>query len=187
MTYRDRREARAERLREWAEKRDVKADAAEAKTRQLADMIPFGQPILVGHHSEGRSRRDAERIQRGMSATVEHSRKADEMRSKADNIEAAAEHAIYSDDGDAIERLEGRIAELEAKRSRIKAYNTSCRKGARDVALLSDAEQADILNVAKHASFQLRENGAAPAYWLSNLSGNLNAQRKRLASLRSAS
>jgi hypothetical protein len=34
-------------------------------------MIPFGQPILVGHHSEGRARRDQGRIESGMRAGVE--------------------------------------------------------------------------------------------------------------------
>lgn len=58
MTYRDRREAKADRLREWAEKREAKAAAAFDSAATLSDAIPFGQPILVGHHSEKRARRD---------------------------------------------------------------------------------------------------------------------------------
>jgi hypothetical protein len=39
-------------------------DAEWEKGRRIADMIPLGQPILVGHHSEGRHRRDLGRIHR---------------------------------------------------------------------------------------------------------------------------
>ena len=36
----------------------------DAEHRQSCDMIPMGQPILVGHHSEGRHRRDLDRTER---------------------------------------------------------------------------------------------------------------------------
>jgi hypothetical protein len=105
MTYRDRRRARADRLRDWASKRHARSDAAFESARRLADAIPLGQPILVGHHSERRARRDAERIDHDMSKGVEHQRLADRMTSRAAEIERQADHAIYSDDADAIERL----------------------------------------------------------------------------------
>jgi len=62
-----------------------------------------------------------------MQRSIDHTTKAAEMRSKAANIEAAAARSIYSDDPDAVEQLEARLAELEAKRDRIKAYNKSVR------------------------------------------------------------
>lgn len=189
MTYRERREARAERLREWAGKREAKADAAFAQVDQIASMIPFGQPILVGHHSERRARRDADRIDSGMRRSFEHARKADEMNSKADNIEAAAAHAIYSDDPDAVERLEGRIATLEAERDRIKAYNASCRKaakagGAGDLSLLDEAQSANLLRIAQVTPYALGAGNSYPGYHLTNLSGNIKRNRDRLAQLR---
>ena len=58
MGYRERRLAKAERLREWAEKRQAKSAAAFKGVHTIADGIPFGQPILVGHHSERHARRD---------------------------------------------------------------------------------------------------------------------------------
>lgn len=187
MTYRDRREARADRLEEWAGKREAKAEAAETSARQLADQIPFGQPILVGHHSEGHARRDAERIYNRTAKAYEHSTKADEMARKAASIRAAADRSIYSDDEDAIERLEERIAELEAERDSIKAYNASCRKGTPDPSLLSDKGRADLASVANYAPYQLGKNGAMPGYALTNLGGNINRQKKRLEELRKAS
>ena len=102
---------------------------------------------------------------------------------RADSIEAAAAHAIYSDDDDAIPRLRERIAGWEAERARIKAYNASCRKGARNVELLDEKQQAELASSARVAPYQLRDNGAAPAYWSANLSGNIGRQRKRLEQL----
>lgn len=185
MTYRERREARAERLRQWAEKRDARSAAAFQTARTIADGIPLGQPVLVGHHSEKRHRRDLDRIDNGMRKGIEHGRKAESMRSRADNIEHAAERAIYSDDPDAIERLRERIADLEAARDRITAYNKACRKAGRvtpeAVALLDDAQRSSLESITKYAAFQLRAGGAFPPYMTSNLSGQISKARERLA------
>ena len=182
MTYRERRERRAERLREWADKRDAKAEAASSRVHQITDAIPLGQPILVGHHSERRARRDQDRIEAGMRQTVEHTRTAVDMRQRAANIDAAAGRAIYSDDSDAPERLRERIAELEAERGRIKAYNASCKK-ARDLSLLDERQQATLRQVAQVQSYALGKRGEFPGYALTNLSGNIRRNKERLAAL----
>lgn len=184
MTYRERRERRAERLREWAAKRELRSAAAFEQAHQISDMIPFGQPVLVGHHSQRRHERDLGRIDAAMGRGVEHQRKATKFVSRADNIEAAMEAAIYSDDPDAIEALERRIAGLEAERDRIKAYNASCRRGAPDESLLDEAQRDKLARVHKYAAFQLGKSGAFPAYALSNLNGNIKRNRDRLAILR---
>jgi len=188
MTYRERREAKAERLREWADKREAKSKAALSQADAMYDAIPFGQPILVGHYSEGRDRRYRDRAWNTMGRGVEHGRKAEEMRRRADNIEAAAERAVYSDDPDAAERLTERIAELEAERARIVAYNKSCRKAAKtggtgDLSLLDDRQRAEIATLARVCPYQVRDGGAFPSYATSNLSGNIGRLRKRLAAL----
>ena len=188
MTYRERREARAERLRAWAEKRDAKAATTFGTVADLADRIPLGQPILVGHHSEGRARRDAERITAGMRTAIDHQRTAERMRSRADNIEQAAGRAIYTDDPDAPEALRARIADLEAERSRITAYNADCRRAVKagtvgNTALLDERQRANLLAVARYSAYQLRPGGAMPPYATSNLSGRITAARDRLARL----
>jgi hypothetical protein len=48
----------------------IVAHRAKAAVDTIADGIPIGQPILVGHHSERRARRDAEKIRDGMSKAV---------------------------------------------------------------------------------------------------------------------
>jgi hypothetical protein len=109
------------------------------------------------------------------------------MRSRADNIRAQADHAIYSDDEDAIERLRERIAGLEAERKRITDYNRSCRKAAKtgelgDLSLLDSKQQRQIATLSG-LSHQVRSGGAFPAYATSNLSGNIGRLKKRLAGL----
>lgn len=186
-TYRERREAKADRLREWADKRDGKAAAGFKKADDIADLIPFGQPILVGHHSEGRARRDQDRIASGMRAGIENSRKADDFRRRADGIDRAADNAVYSDDVDAVERLEVRIVEREGERDRVKAFNVSARKGAPDLSLLDEKQRVDILSIAKVAAYQLGKGGAFPGYHLSNLGATIRKDKKRLAAIRAAS
>jgi methylase of polypeptide subunit release factors len=67
----DRAEAKAERLENLSERRLQEAHQARAAVDRIADGIPFGQPILVGHHSERHARKDAEKIRRGMDKAVE--------------------------------------------------------------------------------------------------------------------
>jgi hypothetical protein len=66
----EREEERAERFGDYQEKRADDAERAHAAVAQVADAIPLGQPILVGHHSERRARKDAERIENGMRKAV---------------------------------------------------------------------------------------------------------------------
>ena len=58
MTRRERLERKAEKRHEWAVSRTGKASAEWEKgdLREEKSGIPFGQPILVGHHSEGMHR-----------------------------------------------------------------------------------------------------------------------------------
>jgi hypothetical protein len=183
VTHRERRERRAARLREWAAKRAAESEAAFDRAHDAAGQIPLGQPILVGHHSERRHRRDLARIDGAMEAGVEHGRKSDEMSRRAGNIEAALEASIYDDDPDAVERLRERIAALEAERERIKAYNASCRCGQPDPSLLDERQRETLESVRRVAPYAIGKGGSFPSYALSNLSGNLARNRQRLARL----
>ena len=66
-TLAERQEARAERFTGYSGKRASESAQALDEVERLAAMIPPGQPILVGHHSERRARRDAQRIENGMN------------------------------------------------------------------------------------------------------------------------
>ncbi len=181
MTYRERREARVERLENWAQGRERQADAAMAKVDEIAAMIPFGQPVLFGHHSERRARADADRIDRGMHSSLEHATKATEMRRKAANITAAAEGAIYSDDPDALERLQEKLDGLLADRAAIVAYNKTARKGKPNLSLLPVKFHRSLPAPPPDAVVL---SAALPGYVLSNLSGVIANTRRRLDGLR---
>lgn len=132
MTRRERLERKVERRREWADKAAARSDARFASVRRLADSIPLGQPILVGHHSERRARKDADRIHTGMGKAVELAKLADSHEAKATGLEAQLERSVFSDDADAIEQLERRIKEHEETAAKINAVNRAWRKGGRD-------------------------------------------------------
>jgi len=66
----DRAEERAERFEEYSEHRADDAERAHKAVKSITDYIPMGQPILIGHHSEKRARKDAERIENGMRKAV---------------------------------------------------------------------------------------------------------------------
>lgn len=180
MTYRERRLAKAERLRGWADKRQVAAEAdLESQPELRHDWAFITQP----GHIPARARMNA-RDDRAYASL----QKAGEMSSRADSIEAAADGAIYSDDEDAIERLEERIAGLEAERDRIKAYNASARKAKAnhgDLSILTEREQKTLLRAIGTWGDVQCKHGVFPSYHLTNLSGNLNRQKKRLEALRS--
>lgn len=171
-TYRERRERKVEKLGEWAGNREAKQHALSeaARADEAATGIPFGQPILVGHHSERRHRRAIDKIDRAMAVSVENAQTAENMRSRAAEIERQLNVAIYDDDPDAVERLTERIAALEAERDRRKQANVDYRKEHREELKAMDAYD-------RHQAVPF------PSYSLSNLSGNISRLRKRLAVL----
>ena len=58
----DRQAMRAFILKRKAARVQVEASRLHAESNKLASVVPFGQPILVGHHSERRHRRLLERV-----------------------------------------------------------------------------------------------------------------------------
>jgi hypothetical protein len=163
MTYRDRRMAKAERLRAWAEKREQNASAVLAAGEPYRGTWAFAtQPGHIPLRARVIAREER---------AFESLRKAREMAARADNIEAAAEHAIYADDPDAIERLEERIAQLEAERERIKAENAAFRKAHRT-------------ELAAMTPYQRDQAMPYRGYVLQNLTGNIARNRQRLDGLR---
>lgn len=67
----ERAEERADRFDDYSAKRMQDAESARCGVSAIADNIPFGQPILVGHHSERRARKDAEKIDNGIRKAVQ--------------------------------------------------------------------------------------------------------------------
>lgn len=178
-TTRERLEAKADKRENWADARAGRAAQAFETADRIASAIPFGQPILVGHHSEGRHRRDVARIEGGMRRGIENQRAAEDHASKADSIRAALAQSIYDDDPDAIERLRAKLEGLEADRAAINAYNKAHRAGKVTPELVAA--------VPRRMREWYAEKGERIApYATQNLGGNITRTRQRLARLEAA-
>lgn len=193
MTRRERLERRQERREEWANKAHAASSAASKGAREAVAGIPFGQPILVGHHSEGRHRAALKRSDSRMSRAVERDDMARKHEYKADGIQRQLDHSIFSDDDNAEEALLSRIAEREAEAQRIKAYNKTCRVAAKrgekhgDLSLLDENQRTILTRLFQVCPYQLRSGGSFPAYELANLRGQITRDKKRLEAVKAQS
>ena len=112
----DRAEAKAERLEDLSDKRRADAEAVHAAVEAIAEHIPLGQPILVGHHSERHARKDAQRIENGMRRAV---RMWDLAEYWKDRAKGAVRHAKYKElPAVRARRIKGLEADLRKQRKR---------------------------------------------------------------------
>jgi hypothetical protein len=115
---------RLERAENRAEGLRAASNASFERAHNVVKHIPFGQPILVGHHSERHHRRDLDK----------HARAMDKGCALANEAEAAewavsgAGHAISSDDPEALTALQTKLAKLQATREVMKAANKADKK-----------------------------------------------------------
>ena len=88
---REERQERADRkavqLRRWAGSHRRKSEEYARRSDSISGMIPMGQPVLVGHHSERGHRRDLSRMHSYESKRFEHSDIADKYDRRADALE----------------------------------------------------------------------------------------------------
>jgi predicted RNA methylase len=90
----ERAEERADRFDDYSDARRADAESARKAVDAIADNIPLGQPILVGHHSERHARKDAERIENGMRKAI---RLWDTSNYWKDRAAGALRHAKYKE------------------------------------------------------------------------------------------
>jgi hypothetical protein len=128
MTRRERLERRLERRKSWAAGARGRARGRFDAATQLSERFSGGQPILVGHHSEKRARRDQERMHRNMSKGCEEMDKAEHHAAKAVGLERQLERTIFSDDADAIERLEEKARAADESADHAVKVNRAWRK-----------------------------------------------------------
>lgn len=169
-TYRERREARAERLRGWADKRQTDAAAVfEAGEPYRSDWAFITQPGHIPQRARLIAREDR---------AHESIRKAESMSARADGIERQLASSIYDDDPDALDRLAEKLAKLEAKREAYKAHNKRTRKAGAcqcgESCACRDKWSVTRCGCTEHP---------LPAYVLSNLGGRITQLRQRIARL----
>ncbi|RPF30256.1 DUF3560 domain-containing protein [Streptomyces sp. TLI_185] len=117
MSFAEREAARVEAAEERAERfadRSGRAAAASQSARDASDRIGdrfwMGQPILVGHHSEGRARRDQERMHNAMRKSIAEGERSGYWASRA--AAANAYECYRKNPGRTLRRIE----KLEAER-----------------------------------------------------------------------
>lgn len=158
-------DAKRERYQQRSQQASQDSQAAYEQARKVGDMIPFGQPILVGHHSEGRHRNDLNRIDNNMRKSVEGQKKSSYYASKAKSV---GKSGISSDDPNAVDKLKDKLQACIDLQEKMKAANKLVRKSDK-VGLLnigfSEGEVAklftpDFAGRIGFADFQLKNNNA---------------------------
>lgn len=158
--------------------------------RREASGIPFGQPILVGHHSEKRHRAALKRINGNDDKSREASNKAAYFKKKLDNLDN--KYAISSDDPDALKRLKDKLEGLVINHARMKETNRVIRSKPKN---LSTPEKLDELcgelgyaRATVNELFVSDYGGrfGLPGYMLSNSNQNIASVKKRIDSLQAS-
>lgn len=179
--YEERQQNRLDRYEALADKATVKSTVLATRSNQMAECIPFGQPILVGHHSEKRDRNFRSKIHSIMGKSVQEMKKAEYYQNKADSV---GKGGISSDDPNAIEKLKSKLEKLQQAQELMKKANKLIKKfpehNARLEGLIelgfSKEKAIDVLN-PKYGSI-----GFA-SYSLQNNNAEINRLKKRIAEL----
>ncbi|ACH83540.1 DUF3560 domain-containing protein [Acidithiobacillus sp. 'AMD consortium'] len=185
--YEQKIEARKERYLALSEKTRARAKARMEQARRMADAIPFGQPILVGHHSEKRDRKFRERIHQNFGKGFDLLEKAAYYERRAKGVN---DYAISADDPDAVKKLRERVENLKSSQERMKAANAAIRKHQKDG---PEAQQAAL----EHLGFQPDRAKAIltpdvmgtvgfASYSLSNNNANIRRLEERIQILEKA-
>ena len=155
---------RAERFSEYESHRARDAEQARKAVSAIADGIPFGQPILVGHHSERHARRDAERIENGMRKAVQMwETKEYWQRRAAASLGHAARHEVPAVRARRIKTLEAAqrkaqrdLAESEARADSWRRLSDPNSLKRKDGTLLTFAERVIFLaRIGAGCSYEL--------------------------------
>ncbi|MDR1838256.1 MAG: DUF3560 domain-containing protein [Treponema sp.] len=157
--YEERKEEKIEYFNGQAEKATIEANAQHKKAMDISSVIPLGQPILVGHHSEGRHRADIKRIDTATRKSVEALDKAEYYSHRADTLEN--NRAISGDDPEAINRYKTKLAELEKAQEQMKKINAYWRKHKtfKGCPGLSDEKAAELDEQMKTAYSWIQRTG----------------------------
>jgi hypothetical protein len=181
--YYERQAEKLERYQELAEKKEQEGNALINRAHQMADQIPFGQPILIGHYSEKRDRNYRDRIGNTWDKGFATLKTAEHYERKVQSIES--NRAVSSDAPDAIERLQEKLRKCVEFQEHAKTVNKICRKKVSDdekIKLLIESGLKESTARAAIVPDELRRIGV-PSYALTNNNGNMKRIKERIAQL----
>ncbi len=165
-SYEQKLEARRERILARADRLRSEGESRIARARDMASVIPFGQPILVGHYSEKRDRNYRGKIRNNFDKGFEALKAAGEAAARAD---AVGTGGVSSDDPEAVIKLLAEVDDLKARQAAVKARNEAWRKAGN--------------KAGRQADGQWIEPPCAP-YQLSNNSANIRRIEQRIEILK---
>lgn len=182
-SYEAKQQARKDRYLAKSQSLNDEAAATHARAHQMAETIPFGQPIHVGHYSEQRDRNFRAKIHNTFGKAFEAMDKADHYASKA---AAVGTGGISSDDPDAIDKLTAQATGLKESQELMKAANRILRKHSG-----APEKQVAALVLAGFTEAQAQEaikpdfmgRVGFPSYALSNNNANIHRIEQRIKQL----
>lgn len=182
--YQERKEAKADRFEELAEKHTKESDQAYTDGRRMTEGIPFGQPILVGHHSEKRHRNALKKRDAKMRKNIKHHDTAKYYTNRA--AASRSNKTIYANDPEAIEKLKFKIETAERNQKRMKGINKIIRSKRKGYTL--EQKKADVQKQFNFSAAIVEEifkpdfagRVGFPAYILSNNNANIKQMKTRL-------
>ncbi len=180
--YESKQEARKQRLLDLADRMQAASDAAYQQARRMAEVIPMGQPILVGHHSEKRDRNYRARIWRTQDRCLELQKKAEYFRSKAAGV---GEGGVSSDDPDGAAKLREQLAKAERMQVAMKAANKVYRSKMTDDEKVAAIVALGVPEKAARGGLSPDFCGRIgfPDYALTNNNANIRRLKERITKL----
>lgn len=181
--HQERKEHRISSYEEKAAKANREAVQQDHRARELGSAIPFGQPIMIGHHSEKKHRALVNKIESASHRSAEAQDRADYYQDKAET--AAGNNAISGDDPEAANLYKEKLEKLEHSQERMKIVNAYWRKHKtmNGYPGISDTEAAKIDEQMKTAYSWIQKSVPYADFMLRNNSAEIRRIKEKLDAL----
>lgn len=175
-SYDERLAMRKARLIKRSEKARNESNSSLKYSDDVIEGIPFGQPILVGHHSEAKHRNALKKSQNALTKGIELAKKADYLESKAASVGTGG---INSDDPEAISKLKNKLLNLKQQHGKMKLANKAVRKKDEQALIMLGFSAETIAELTTPAFGSV----GFPAYTLSGHIAEMKRVETRIAEL----
>lgn len=179
--YEEKKQARIDRLKALSEKKMNESNQCANSPYIKAVIDMQGEPIKIGHHSEGRHRNIIKRADNAMRKSFELEKYSEELKERA--ISAENNTSVATEDPAAIIKLKIRLKKDEERRETIKAENIKLKKEGKPIydAFLLQNLGASIRNTKKRiAMLDRRKNLVSKEYELFGVTIKENIEDNRV-------
>lgn len=182
-SYEERVQAKREHYKKIALSAKAQSELLYQSASSVAEAIPLGQPILVGHYSEGSARRIKNQLFNQYRKAFDLGQKAEHYEKKAANY---CTKGISSDDPAAIEKLKAELAKCEQNQIFMKNVNKIVRSKNKSNEI-KISELADFgFDRTQAIRLLLKDsmgNTGFPSFELTNNNGNMSRIKERISKL----